>query len=1032
MSCPVRLFPVLLLAALLLAVAAPARAAADDDVVTDEEFHGPFSTWRDVKAHYGAVGDGVADDTAAIQAALNDLRTVSTNPWAVLYFPAGTYRITSTLTTARSAHNDYLGAEIVGEDPLTTRLRWDGPSGGAMLRLDAWFNKLSRLTFDGAGRAGQGLARSGGFATWGELSDLQFLDLGVGINLGEGLANGIAEQAILRCRFYRNDQGIVVWNYNSLDIYIWHSYFEDCGEAVYCATGAFHAYQNRFVRSTRADLRAAAMIGSIVDNVSHDSASFLGGTGEGSLHLQRNRIYLPRSGAIGDARRLVTIDNLVVDPAGRVALTLSGGNRLLVGDTYATPNPWPIQPARRPFNHGQGADAVNGRPVANAVDGNPSTHAVVGMWQSVAGFQWTLPPGTQRAVHRYALTAPPAGASYGEPGRDPTHFALLGSNDWGATWTTLDTRTGITFTRGQRREFTLASPANHALYALRVLRTIDGSTPANGGFAALAEWELLDAAGADIIADSGGIVHGADESWHPSVIQDLGVRPPTDFTPPPAPGPYAFAPRVSRAVFTPSALTGAAIQQAINLAAAQPAGSRPVVHLPKGQYSVASTLVIPADLPLTVVGDGGHEHGTRLVWTGSAGAGPLLRLAGPSRATLRDLQISGGAGSNGVDAIHIEDADQAGGRIFLDQVMTGGHAIGATAELGVLLQGLEHTDVLSRAYGLNGVHHGVRAVGGNTLAARGLAPGRAAFFTGAASFGSRLFDVRQGARLAAAGLWYESYLGPQAPLLEFGPASSGDFAIAGFLTFVVRPGVPIFRTHEFDGRFSFLATTVDHRPVSFLEYTGQAATRVLGAANDYFLPEDPAGYDKTPADLWRDSTGPAARIAHLLSTYGTGYQIDFPSSLDGVVGARPDAAFIREQLAVLRELPLDLPARAAEPAPPGVTDLRLVRVIALSRGGTVTLRALGAPAPAPVTLTLAPIPDQILPHHRPLDLRARAHGPDPLAHVSSGRSSRAPRPPRFGGATASTSASSRAFPASTASASSSPTAPAAAPPARCG
>lgn len=35
---------------------------------------------------YGAVGDGVTDDTAAIQAAINALTTYS-----VLYFPAGNF-----------------------------------------------------------------------------------------------------------------------------------------------------------------------------------------------------------------------------------------------------------------------------------------------------------------------------------------------------------------------------------------------------------------------------------------------------------------------------------------------------------------------------------------------------------------------------------------------------------------------------------------------------------------------------------------------------------------------------------------------------------------------------------------------------------------------------------------------------------------------------------------------------------------------------------------------------------------------------
>ena len=60
-----------------------------------EEFVGPFSSWANVKTSYGAAGDGSTDDTAAIQNALNDLGATGHSP--ILYFPAGTYRISQTL-----------------------------------------------------------------------------------------------------------------------------------------------------------------------------------------------------------------------------------------------------------------------------------------------------------------------------------------------------------------------------------------------------------------------------------------------------------------------------------------------------------------------------------------------------------------------------------------------------------------------------------------------------------------------------------------------------------------------------------------------------------------------------------------------------------------------------------------------------------------------------------------------------------------------------------------------------------------------
>ena len=84
--------PAFLAVVLLLACLAPATPGAE------EEFVGPFASWLDVRRDFGAAGDGKTDDTPALQRALDEIREHKRA--SVLYLPAGTYRITQTLTTA--------------------------------------------------------------------------------------------------------------------------------------------------------------------------------------------------------------------------------------------------------------------------------------------------------------------------------------------------------------------------------------------------------------------------------------------------------------------------------------------------------------------------------------------------------------------------------------------------------------------------------------------------------------------------------------------------------------------------------------------------------------------------------------------------------------------------------------------------------------------------------------------------------------------------------------------------------------------
>jgi polygalacturonase len=117
----------------------------------DEEFVGPVSSRGNVKTNYGAVGDGVTDDTAAVQKALG--APGPTN--STLYFPAGTYRISQTLTLT-VGNTSTLSAKT----PSIRRSSGPAPPGTMLYIYGVATSRFDRLTFDGQGNAAVGVDQS--------------------------------------------------------------------------------------------------------------------------------------------------------------------------------------------------------------------------------------------------------------------------------------------------------------------------------------------------------------------------------------------------------------------------------------------------------------------------------------------------------------------------------------------------------------------------------------------------------------------------------------------------------------------------------------------------------------------------------------------------------------------------------------------------------------------------------------------------------------------------------------------------------
>jgi hypothetical protein len=96
---------------------------------------------------FGAVGDGVADDTAAIQAAIG--RAISIGG-ARVYLPKGTYKVTSTIAWkednitlvgdggAVDGNVAFVGGMTAAINSLATRLLWAGSAGGTILQISPY------------------------------------------------------------------------------------------------------------------------------------------------------------------------------------------------------------------------------------------------------------------------------------------------------------------------------------------------------------------------------------------------------------------------------------------------------------------------------------------------------------------------------------------------------------------------------------------------------------------------------------------------------------------------------------------------------------------------------------------------------------------------------------------------------------------------------------------------------------------------------------------------------------------------------
>lgn len=223
--------------------------------------------WVNVKTDVEpkAIGDGKADDSAALQKALDGMTSGRT-----VYFPPGTYRITKPLLASSRAAGVSTGERALGVNLIghgrDTRIVWDGEADGKMLTLNGLpYSQLVGLELDGANRASIGIYS---FNTNAFVTELLFKHMAwknfksAGIHYESEIKDSSptpddyasAETTYDNCLFENCGLGVYSESFNDLNHTFTGCEFRQCGIGIRFGHGNFYVRDSHFEGSLDTDI----------------------------------------------------------------------------------------------------------------------------------------------------------------------------------------------------------------------------------------------------------------------------------------------------------------------------------------------------------------------------------------------------------------------------------------------------------------------------------------------------------------------------------------------------------------------------------------------------------------------------------------------------------------------------------------------------------------------------------------------------------------------------------------------------------
>ena len=232
------------------------------------------SDWINVKTdvHPKAKGDGITDDTSAIQSALN-LIGKHAGDRKVVYLPEGKYRISKTLILSKRN-----GAMIIGHG-RNTHIFWSGDEGERMF----WSNGVPRITYNGFILDGSSIASIGIdhdskslYETRVIHENIEFRNfMTAGIRVGHKQKLASAEMLFTNLKFTNNKHGALFQSWNDYNNVFDGCHFTNNEFGIHAEKGNVTVRNSRFENSRQSDLLLSTHSHSIRRVISSGSHSFI-------------------------------------------------------------------------------------------------------------------------------------------------------------------------------------------------------------------------------------------------------------------------------------------------------------------------------------------------------------------------------------------------------------------------------------------------------------------------------------------------------------------------------------------------------------------------------------------------------------------------------------------------------------------------------------------------------------------------------------------------------------------------------------